>query len=147
MPGSQKLRRIFVVDDEPVIASTLAAILSNNGFDATSFVEPREALRASRIETPDLLISDVVMPSLSGIELATQVQDAWPNCKVILFSGQALTMDFLESANRAGHHFEVLTKPVHPAELLRRIWTLNEEAAKPPSPQGTPGKNLFYRSA
>ncbi len=147
MPDSQKLRRIFVVDDEPVIASTLATILSNSGFNATSFVEPREALRASRVDCPDLLISDVVMPSLSGIELATQVQEAWPNCKVILFSGQALTKDFLESASKAGHHFEVLSKPVHPADLLRKIQILTEQAPQPPSAQGTPSKNLFYRSA
>lgn len=147
MPDSQKLRRIFVVDDEPVIASTLATILSNNGFHATSFVEPREALQASRIESPDLLISDVVMPTLSGIELAIQVQEAWPNCKVILFSGQALTMDFLESAGRAGHHFEVLSKPVHPAELLRKVQFLTDQAPQKPSAQDAPRTNLFYRSA
>lgn len=147
MPDSQKLRRIFVVDDEPVIASTLAAILSNNGFNATSFVEPREALQASRFETPDLLISDVVMPSLSGIELAIQMREACPNCKVILFSGQAFTIDFLEKASKAGHHFEVLSKPVHPAELLRKIRTLSEQVPQPPSAQGTPRKNLFYHPA
>ncbi|HET6170544.1 MAG TPA: response regulator [Terracidiphilus sp.] len=146
MPGSQKLRRIFVVDDEQVIASTLATILCNHGFDATSFCKPREALLASRSEAPDLLISDVVMPSLSGIELATQIVEAQPECKVILFSGQALTIDFLDGARKAGYHFEILTKPVHPAELLRKIETLADQP-QPPMPESEPRKNLFSRSA
>jgi CheY-like chemotaxis protein len=146
MPGSQKLRRIFVVDDEPVIATTLAAILCNCGFDATSFCKPREALLASRAEAPDLLISDVMMPSLSGIELATQIVDSRPECKVILFSGQALTVDFLDGVRRRGYHFEILTKPVHPAELLRKIQTL---AGQPQSPsvKSIPAKDFSSRLA
>jgi CheY-like chemotaxis protein len=53
-PGS----RIFVVDDEPVIASSLAAILRMNGFSARFFTSPLEALAAARSESPDLVISD-----------------------------------------------------------------------------------------
>ncbi len=147
MPAVQKIRRVFVVDDEPTIASTLATILTNQGFHATSFSEPLEALRAIRSEAPDLLISDVVMPLLSGIDLATQVQEAWPDCKVLLFSGQALTIDFHESARKAGHHFEVLTKPVHPAELLQKIQSLADEGPPRPSLIGAPRKECVLRSA
>src|SRR3984885_2350010 len=53
---------IFVVDDEPVIASSLAAILQMNGFSARFFTCPLEALTAARSIAPDLLISDVAMP-------------------------------------------------------------------------------------
>jgi CheY-like chemotaxis protein len=55
-------RQIFVVDDEPVIASTLATILQMNGFSAKFFTSPLEALNAARSKAPDLLISDVTMP-------------------------------------------------------------------------------------
>ena len=113
--------RIFVVDDESVIAMTLATILGRSGFDAVSFTAPLEALEAARIRPPDLLISDVVMPKLSGINLAIGVQQIAPGCKVLLFSGQAATADLLEEARRSGHDFELLSKPIHPSEFLQKV--------------------------
>jgi DNA-binding NtrC family response regulator len=112
---------IFVVDDEFVISSTLALILRQKGFFALAFQAPLDALEAARYQVPDLLISDVVMPQLSGIELAIRIQEQCPDCKVLLFSGQAATVGLLLTANVRGHHFEVMSKPVHPTDLLRRI--------------------------
>lgn len=112
---------IFVVDDEEVIASSLEMILLQAGFRARSFSKPLEALRAAQLEAPDLLITDVVMPLLSGIELAIQVREHCPDCKVLLFSGQAATNHLLESARAEGYNFELLTKPVHPGDLLAKI--------------------------
>jgi DNA-binding NtrC family response regulator len=119
--SSAKQHRIFVVDDEEIIATTLAMILQNSGFDATPFTRPRRALEASRFDSPDLLISDVVMPELNGIELAIQLQQICPDCKVLLFSGQAATGDLLAAARANGNDFDVIGKPVHPTDLLRRI--------------------------
>ncbi|MGA8727108.1 MAG: response regulator [Terracidiphilus sp.] len=96
------------------------------GFRARSFTKPLEALEAARLEAPDLLISDVVMPQLSGIDLAIQVRECCPNCRVLLFSGQASTAHLLEAASANGHDFELLLKPVHPADLLTRIRSLSE---------------------
>ena len=62
MSGSHIQRRIYLVDDEHLIVSTLARILCLRGFDATGFTEPLLALEAARSEAPDLLISDIVMP-------------------------------------------------------------------------------------
>jgi DNA-binding NtrC family response regulator len=121
MSDAGKPYRVFVVDDEQVIASSLAEILCQRGFDATPFTEPLEALRAARSQFPDLLISDVAMPVLSGIELATQVQGHCPNCKVLLFSGQLSTIHLLEAAREYGRDFVVLQKPVHPTDLLKKI--------------------------
>ena len=118
--------RVFVVDDETVIANTLGVILRQQGFEAHSFNLPLEALSAAREMAPDLLISDVVMPLLSGIELAIQLRELCPNCKVLLFSGQAATASMLDSARAIGHDFEVLAKPVHPADLLKKIRTVIE---------------------
>jgi len=118
--------RVFVVDDETVIANTLGVILRQQGFEAHSFNLPLEALSAAREMAPDLLISDVVMPLLSGIELAIQLRELCPNCKVLLFSGQAATASMLDSARASGHDFEVLAKPVHPADLLKKIRTVIE---------------------
>jgi CheY-like chemotaxis protein len=113
--------RVYVVDDEHVIASTLAAILRMHGFDCRSFVNPLEALEVARSEPPDLLISDVMMPEMTGIELATKLKEFCKDCKVLLFSGQAQTEDLLQKARSDGYDFNLLTKPVHPKDLLAHI--------------------------
>ena len=119
--SSSPVPRIFVVDDEPLIASTLAAILQMNGFSSRFFTCPLEALNAARVKAPDLLISDVAMPGISGIDLAIQMRAQYPTCKILLFSGQAATTDLLEDARAKGHDFDLLLKPVPPAELLFKV--------------------------
>jgi DNA-binding NtrC family response regulator len=133
MPKPSKQLRVFVVDDEFIIASTLGLILRHKGFDAISFHAPLDALEAARSQPPDLLISDVVMPQFSGIELAIQIQKQCPNCKILLFSGQAATSGMLEAARANGHDFEVISKPVHPTDLLRRIAETTGGGASSPS--------------
>ena len=113
--------RVFIVDDEPVIASTLATILRLSGYQATSFQNPLDALQRAPIDRPGLLISDIVMPQLSGIELAIQVKAICPACKVLLFSGSASYLDFSQDAERLDHHFHILPKPIYPGDLLRAI--------------------------
>ena len=112
---------IFVVDDERVIAETLTTILQRQGFAARLFLDPNEALSAALAEPPDLLLSDVMMPGMTGVELAITLRKLHPQCKVVLFSGQAQTEDLLHDARRQGHDFLLLLKPIHPVELLRRI--------------------------
>jgi DNA-binding NtrC family response regulator len=116
--------RIFVVDDEPLICSTLATILNLHGYAARSFIYPLDALAAARSNAPDLLISDVMMPGVSGIELAIQMTARHPECKILLFSGQSATYDLLEDARSRGHNFPLLEKPVPPSVMLSRVAAL-----------------------
>jgi FixJ family two-component response regulator len=121
MPKSSNSLRVFVVDDDYGNATSLAMILRHHGFNAISFDNPDETLQAAGSQPPDLLIADVVMPSLSGIDLAIQVQQLCPNCKVLLLSGRAATAKLLESARARGHDLEIILKPVHPLVLLEKI--------------------------
>jgi len=112
---------VFVVDDEVIIAKTLWIILNQAGFQATAFSGPDDAITARAELVPDLLISDVVMPGMSGVELAIHFRKAQPDCKILLFSGQATTANFLEEARCQGFDFELLPKPVHPVQLLQKL--------------------------
>ena len=112
---------VFVVDDEPVIAQSLAMILQHSGYSARPFTDPLEALANVSIDCPDLLISDVIMPQLSGIDLAIEAKKRCSDCKVLLFSGQAPTLDLLRAPDAETHRFTVLAKPIHPTDLLREI--------------------------
>jgi CheY-like chemotaxis protein len=124
--------RVFVVDAEHVIASTLATILKMNGYSATFFTSALEALAAAQLSAPDLLISDVVMPGLSGVDLAIQIKAECPECKILLFSGQASTQYLLEDAHSQGHNFELLQKPVHPSVILMSLEALAAVPKKEP---------------
>jgi DNA-binding response OmpR family regulator len=112
---------VLIVDDEKVIADTLSIILSHAGFITMTAYDGETALRIANAITPALLISDVVMPGITGVELAIMLTQSIPNLKVLLFSGQASTVDLLEKARRGGHYFTALTKPVHPTDMLKRI--------------------------
>jgi DNA-binding response OmpR family regulator len=112
---------VLVVDDESVIADTLTEILNRSGFAAMPAYDGEGALESALLMPPELLISDVVLPGMSGIELSITMKRIFPDCKIILFSGQAATSDLLASANSRGHHFSLLRKPVHPTELLARV--------------------------
>lgn len=112
---------VLVVDDEHVIADTLTAILEYQGFSATAAYNAQSALDMARSNPPALLITDVVMPGMTGVELAIALKKTVPHCKILLFSGQAATADLLSEARGEGHNFTVLSKPVHPTELLAKV--------------------------
>jgi len=119
--GQSTTPKVLVVDDERVIADTLAIILNQAGFNAAAVYTGTEAVERARKEKPDLVISDVIMPDMNGIEAAIRIRQMLPGCKILLFSGQAATADLLEKARLQGHEFEILAKPVHPQDLLAKL--------------------------
>lgn len=112
---------VLIVDDERIIADTLATVLARNGFAPCVAYDARSALEIASVIPPEVLISDVVMPGMNGVELAINVMREVPDCKVLLFSGQVITVDLLAEAWAEGHRFVTLEKPIHPTELLVAI--------------------------
>jgi CheY-like chemotaxis protein len=110
--------RVLIVDDEQMIASTLAQILNGSGFVAKAVFSGEHAVPEASEFRPDVLLTDVIMRGISGIDVAMQVSKVLPACRVILFSGQASTADLLDRAEALGYSFEVIAKPIHPKELL-----------------------------
>jgi DNA-binding NtrC family response regulator len=112
---------VFVVDDERLIADTTAMILRINGYEAIAFYDPESVLKQLDSNKPDIVISDVIMPGMNGVDLAVLIRERCPDCRIVLFSGQAATNDLLEEARRKGNMFEILQKPILPADLLAKI--------------------------
>jgi CheY-like chemotaxis protein len=124
------MARVLVVDDEPIIANTLALILRQGGCQAESAYDGEQAVTmAKEMLLLDVLISDVVMPKLDGIEAALMVTNMRPDCKVFLISGYPEVLVANPEAQARG--FELLTKPVHPQEFLTRI---RASTQAPPEP-------------
>ena len=121
MPETAARPKVLVVDDERVIADSLAMILNQSGFEAVPVYSGEKALEMAREFQPQMLITDVIMADLNGIDAAIQIKALLPEIKILLFSGQAATADLLEKARTQGYEFEILAKPVHPQDLLSRL--------------------------
>jgi DNA-binding response OmpR family regulator len=120
-PSKKRRPVVLVVDDESAIADTLSEILSLSGYAAMPAYDGEEALESALLMPPELLITDVMLPGMSGIELGITMRRIYPECRVLLFSGKAATTDLLTNARGEGHDFTLLSKPVHPTDLLRRV--------------------------
>jgi CheY-like chemotaxis protein len=121
MPEKTAKPKVLVADDERVIADTLAMILNQSGFEARAVYSGERALELALIFEPAMLITDVIMGDLNGIDTAIRMRDLLPDLKILLFSGQAATADLLERARAQGYDFEILAKPVHPQDLLTKL--------------------------
>ena len=115
------LKRIFIVDDEETIAWTMSEILRRKGYATHFFADPREALEAAEEEPPHLLISDVYMPAMNGIDFAQQLKLLCPECKVILMSGNADGAIALRNEGVWAGHFDVMKKPISVEQLFNKV--------------------------
>lgn len=80
--------RVLLVDDEPILLNTLSAILQANGFACRTASDGFEALRRLRETPPDIIISDLRMPNMSGFELLAIIRRRFPQIAVIVISGE-----------------------------------------------------------
>ena len=113
--------KIIVVDDEPIIADTLVNILNGEGHEALAVSDGESAIKWAKMLLAGRVISDVIMPRMDGVETAKAIMKLLPNCRVVLFSGQAASADLLARARAEGYSFEVLAKPINPDVLLERL--------------------------
>ena len=111
-------KRILVVDDEHVIADTLRAIFSQAGYAARATYSAEEALPVIDEWRPHVVILDVRLPGMNGVDLAMILRAKYPKSNVLLFSGDGSVAELLESARQQGHNFNMLAKPVPPDDFL-----------------------------
>jgi CheY-like chemotaxis protein len=119
--GEKKKTTIMVVDDEPVVRQTILEILQDEGFETFEMSDAAEALIWAQRLCPDILLSDIIMPGMNGIDMAIQLSVVLPQCRIILFSGHASAPGLLEKARAQGHEFEVFAKPINPNDLIPRL--------------------------
>ena len=120
--------RVLVIDDEKNLADTLVWILERAGFEATSAYDGESALQRLDTFQPDVVISDVIMPGINGIEVCTRIQARFPKCHILLFSGQTATNELLGEAREHGLTWELFAKPMDPDELLAKVTTLAQKS-------------------
>lgn len=113
--------KVLVADDERVIADTLTIILNQSGFEATTAYSGEGVVQIANIFQPDILVTDVVMHGMNGIEAAILVREMLPSCRIVLLSGQTVTAQLLDEARAQGYEFEIIAKPLHPIQLIAHL--------------------------
>ena len=95
MPEPTAKLKVLIADDEHVISDTLAAILNQGGFEARAVYSCAKAVEIAPSFRPDLLVFDVLMAEMSGIEAAIRIKALLPEVHVFLLSGQTATHELL----------------------------------------------------
>jgi DNA-binding NtrC family response regulator len=127
---------IMILDDEPIVGKRLKLALKRSPYDVETFEDPRVALERLAERTFDIVITDVVMGDIDGIQVLERVQSTSPRTKVIIMTAYAMMHMARKAMDRGA--FDFIAKPFEPAELRELIQhaaeALAEENGKPEDP-------------
>lgn len=113
--------KIVVVDDEKIVTSAFKTLLKVEGFeDAYFFNDPKEALKFLKSETPDIIISDFIMPKMNGLEFLTAAKKLHPEVSMILLTGYADKENAIRAINEIGL-YKYIEKPWDNDDLILNI--------------------------
>ena len=117
--------KILVAEDEPVMLMAIVGKLKRDGYDVTGVSDGREALKAYESATPNLIITDILMPYTSGLEFISIVKSGHgSNIPIIVLSGIGEEATVMEAFDLGADDF--LTKPFNPVELSLRVKRLSK---------------------
>jgi CheY-like chemotaxis protein len=115
--------RILVIDDDDLVRSLLRQMLERSGYEVTEAVDGAQGMRIFNEDPTDLVITDLLMPVMSGTKLILKLQSRFPDLKIIAISGGGQMYesgDYLSFAKELGAH-RILQKPISMEELLRAV--------------------------
>jgi two-component system cell cycle response regulator CpdR len=111
--------KILLAEDDNDMRSFLVRALTNAGYEVVSYDNGRSAYDRLREEPFELLLTDIVMPEMDGIELARRATELDPDLKVMFITGFAAVA--LNAANKAPKEAKVLSKPFHLKDLVNEV--------------------------
>ncbi len=134
-------KKILVVDDEPALVRFIGLTLTGKGYEVLKAVDGQEALRLLFEHKPDLVLLDVVMPTLDGWQTCSRIRDVSATIPVIMLTGKRKTEDDVVRGLDYGAD-EYLLKPVGGRELVARVRAVLRRAELPPYLDK--GKNVTF---
>jgi DNA-binding response OmpR family regulator len=125
--GEGQNKKILVVDDEPGVVEIVRVNLQWEGYDVCEAFDGQEGWDKVRSEKPDLVILDVMMPQMSGLELLERIKTDPPICDVpvIMLTVRAGDTDIIQGLEKGA--VEYLIKPFEPLNLVRMVKKILEE--------------------
>jgi len=126
--------KILVIDDEPSILNVVTAYLRPEGYEINTATDGPSGLKAARVFKPDLIVLDIMLPGLNGIELLTQLRRE-SNVYVIMLTAKAEETDKVIGLSVGADDY--LTKPFSPRELVARIKSALRRLHSSDRPEGS----------
>ena len=117
--GPSPVMKILLAEDDTDMRRFLAKALENAGFDVSSYDNGASAYNRLREEPFELLLTDIVMPEMDGIELARRATELDPDIKVMFITGFAAVA--LNPDNKAPRDAKILSKPFHLRDLVNEV--------------------------
>ena len=111
--------RVLVVDDEPAIRQILCRSISAAGFAVSDAVDGADALQKLELSPVDIVITDIQMPNLDGLQLLKEIRARWAATAVILITGHRADSHSGEIAQAGAD--DILRKPFHNHEIIRQL--------------------------
>jgi DNA-binding response OmpR family regulator len=127
---------VLVVDDEPTIGEILARYLARAGYETSVALDGAQALAMSAERRPDLVILDILMPGIDGLEVMRRLHERKPRPAVILLTAKGEEGDRIAGLRRGADDYVV--KPFSPAELVARVEAVLRRGAGESQPQEEP---------
>jgi DNA-binding response OmpR family regulator len=111
--------KVLLVDDEEEFVTTLAERLALRGIDASTAGSGEEALGMIEVNPPEVMVLDVMMPGIGGLEVLKQIKLLYPSIHVILLTGRGTTKEGIEGMQLGAHDY--MMKPVQIEELITKM--------------------------
>jgi CheY-like chemotaxis protein len=118
--GEVGVRQILIIDDEPSIHRLFSDVLKGAGYEPVAASSAREGLRVLRERPVDLVITDILMPDMDGLEVTRNVRREFPRVKIIAMTGGQQAIDYCQVARLLGAH-DTLIKPIASERLLEAV--------------------------
>ena len=125
------MAHILIIDDDPAILGLFGQFMESCGYSVALAADGQEGMRLMKQQTPDLIITDIMMPEMDGLEIIREIANSHPLLPVIAISGgmRNIPVNFLIHAKKFGAR-SILEKPVTLADLLQAVQELLKESAQ-----------------
>jgi CheY-like chemotaxis protein len=143
---------ILIVDDDPAVQATIRVVLERAGHTVVVAGDGRKGLALFEAENFDLLVLDIFMPGMDGLETMKLIHQQQPRIPILVISGRSMTADlgtapdFLKMATKLGA-ISSLQKPFRPVELLAAVAGCLDAAKPPPPASSVPSADIAGQAA
>ncbi len=132
-PSAGKKTRILIVEDEPAMVAGLRDNFEYEGYEVISAADGAEGLARALADNPDLVVQDVMMPRMSGLDVCKQLKAERPSLPIIMLTARGQEIDKVVGLELGADDY--VTKPFSIRELMARVKAVLRRVSSPPAPE------------